>query len=150
MASIPDWKITRGSREGASAYASKSRNMEQFFFAEQARHEYTLAYVPAGTKLDSDYHRIELQVSGNGLITWEGFHKNSRAETRKELCEGSCRFGRLSQFADCGVRTIVSVKTCLAVGGSSCIWLKNVTNCQICCSVKTLFQPGMAVQRMPC
>jgi hypothetical protein len=29
-------------------------------------------------------------------------------------------------------------------------WLRNVTSCQICCSFKAPFQPGMAVQRMPC
>ncbi len=48
------------------------------------------------------------------------------------------------------VRGAVSVKTCLAEEGSSCMWLRNVTVCQICCTVKTFFQPGMAVQRMPC
>ena len=69
-------------------YASKSRTMEQFYarITEQARHEYTLAYVPAGTELDSNYHRIELQVSGNGLTaqTREGYYKNRPAETPKE------------------------------------------------------------------
>ncbi len=69
-------------------YASKSRNMEQFYahITEQARHEYTLAYVPAGTELDSNYHRIELQVSGNGLTaqTREGYYKNRPAEIQKE------------------------------------------------------------------
>ena len=48
------------------------------------------------------------------------------------------------------VRGAVSVKTCLAAGGRSFMWLRNVTVCQICCTVKTFFQPGMAVQRMPC
>jgi VWFA-related protein len=69
-------------------YASKSRNMEQFYarITEQARNEYTLAYVPAGTELDSNYHRIELEVSGNGLTaqTREGYYKNRPAETPKE------------------------------------------------------------------
>jgi VWFA-related protein len=69
-------------------YASKSRTMEQFYarITEQARHEYTLAYVPAGTESDSNYHTIELQVSGNGLTaqTREGYYKNRPAETRKE------------------------------------------------------------------
>ena len=49
-----------------------------------------------------------------------------------------------------GMRGAVSVKTCLAAGGRSFMWLRNVTVCQICCTVKTFFQPGMAVQRMPC
>ena len=69
-------------------YASKSRNMEQFYgrITEQARHEYTLAYVPAGPKLDSNYHRLELQVSGIGLTaqTREGYYKNRPAEAPKE------------------------------------------------------------------
>ena len=69
-------------------YASKSRTMEQFYarITEQARHEYTLAYVPAGTELDSNYHHIELQVSGDGLTaqTREGYYKNRPAELPKE------------------------------------------------------------------
>ena len=67
----------------------KSRNMEQFYahITEQARHEYTLAYVPAGTELDSNYHRIELQVSGNGLTAQHGRAtscENRPAEIQKE------------------------------------------------------------------
>jgi len=62
--------------------------MEQFYarITEQARHEYTLAYVPAGTELGSNYHRIGLQVSGNGLRaqTREGYCKNRPAETPKK------------------------------------------------------------------
>ena len=62
--------------------------MEQFYarITEQARHEYTLAYVPAGTELDSNYHHIELQVSGDGLTaqTREGYYKNRPAELPKE------------------------------------------------------------------
>src|ERR1700676_537934 len=48
-----------------------------------------------------------------------------------------------------GGRVAVSVKTCFAAGGRSCMWLRKVTVCQICCSLKTLYQPGMAVQRSP-
>jgi hypothetical protein len=51
---------------------------------------------------------------------------------------------------DNSVRDGVAVNSCLAPDGSLFMWLRNVTSCQICCSVKTLFQPGMAVQRMPC
>jgi Ca-activated chloride channel homolog len=69
-------------------YASKSRTMEEFYarITEQARHEYTLAYVPAGTELDSNYHRIELQVLANRLTaqTREGYYKNRPAATPKE------------------------------------------------------------------
>jgi VWFA-related protein len=69
-------------------YASKSKTMEPFYarITEQARHAYTLAYVPERTELDSNYHRIELQVSGNGLTaqTREGYYKNRPAELPKE------------------------------------------------------------------
>jgi len=69
-------------------YATGSRTMEQFYarITEQARHEYTLAYVPAGIELDSNYHRIGLQVLGSGLRvqTREGYYKNRPAETPKE------------------------------------------------------------------
>ncbi len=49
-----------------------------------------------------------------------------------------------------GGRESVSEKTCLAEGGRLCMWLRNVTNFQISCSLKTFFQPGMALQRIPC
>ena len=65
-------------------YASKSSSMEQFYarITEQARHEYTLAYVPAGTQLDSNYHRIDLRVSGDGLAaqTRQGYYMNRPAQ----------------------------------------------------------------------
>ena len=69
-------------------YASKSRTIEQFYsrITEQARHQYTLAYVPAGTDLDSDYHSLELKVTGDGLTaqTREGYYKNRPVELPKE------------------------------------------------------------------
>jgi VWFA-related protein len=69
-------------------YASKSRTMEQVYarIAEQARHQYTLAYVPTGTDLDSNFHRIELKVTGDGLNaqTREGYYKNRPVESPKE------------------------------------------------------------------
>jgi len=61
----------------------QSRRLWSSFYArasqKQARHQYTLAYVPAGTQLDSNYHRIDLQVSGDGLTaqTREGYYKDS-------------------------------------------------------------------------
>ena len=69
-------------------FASKSRTMQQFYarITEQARHEYTLAYVPTSTELDSNYHRIELHISGDGLTaqTREGYYKNRPVEPPKE------------------------------------------------------------------
>jgi len=43
-----------------------------------------------------------------------------------------------------GGRESVSENTCLAEDGRLCMWLRNVTNFQISCSLKTFFQPGMA------
>ena len=64
-------------------FASKTRAMEQSYsrITEQARHQYTLAYVPSGNNFDSNYHRIELQVEGEGLIvhTREGYYNNRAA-----------------------------------------------------------------------
>ncbi len=69
-------------------YASKSRAMEQIYsrITEQARHQYTLAYVPTGNNRSSNYHRIELQVSGEGLTTQtrEGYYSNHPAELPKD------------------------------------------------------------------
>jgi VWFA-related protein len=69
-------------------YASKFRTMEQFYarITEQARHQYTLAYVPTGTGLDSNYHRIQLKVRGDELTaqTREGYYRNHPVELPKE------------------------------------------------------------------
>jgi Ca-activated chloride channel homolog len=61
-------------------FASKTRAMEQIYsrITEQARHQYTLAYVPVAKNLASNYHRIELRVEGEGLTvqTREGYCSN--------------------------------------------------------------------------
>lgn len=61
-------------------FASKSRMMEQIYsrITEQARHQYTLAYVPAGNNRSSNYHPIELHVEGDGLTvqTRAGYYNN--------------------------------------------------------------------------
>jgi VWFA-related protein len=46
-------------------YASTSAGIEKVYsqITEEARHEYTLAYVPRGTSSTSTYHRVEVQVS---------------------------------------------------------------------------------------
>jgi VWFA-related protein len=60
--------------------ASKSRGMEQSYprITEQARHQYTLAYVPTGNNRSANYHRVELQVEGQGLTvqTREGYYNS--------------------------------------------------------------------------
>jgi VWFA-related protein len=68
-------------------FAAKSRAMEQIYsrITEQARHQYTLAYVPTGNNLGSNYHRMELHVEGEGLTvqTREGYY-NSRPNVPRE------------------------------------------------------------------
>ncbi len=46
-------------------YASTSASIEKLYsqITEEARHEYTLAYVPRGTSSTSAYHKVEVQVS---------------------------------------------------------------------------------------
>jgi VWFA-related protein len=46
-------------------YASTSAGIEKLYsqITEEARHEYTLAYVPRGTSSTSTYHKVEVQVS---------------------------------------------------------------------------------------
>jgi len=68
-------------------FASKSREMEQNYsrITEQARYQYTLAYVPTGNNRSANYHRLELQVEGDGLTvqTREGYYHNISAEPKK-------------------------------------------------------------------
>jgi VWFA-related protein len=72
---------------GDMYFASKSRAMEQSYsrITDQARHQYTLAYVPTGNNFGSNYHRIELQVEGQGLTvhTREGYYNNRAAVPKK-------------------------------------------------------------------
>ena len=59
-------------------FAAKSRAMERFYsqITEQARHEYTLAYVPSRNDQDSSYHRIEVVVDRPGVAvrTRQGYY----------------------------------------------------------------------------
>jgi len=68
-------------------FAARSRAMEQIYsrITEQARHQYTMAYVPTGNNQGSDYHRVELHVEGEGLKvqTREGYY-NSPPDMPKE------------------------------------------------------------------
>jgi VWFA-related protein len=50
-------------------YASTSAAMERLYsqITEQARHEYTLAYVPRGTDRSALYHKVEVRVSRPGV-----------------------------------------------------------------------------------
>ena len=50
-------------------YAAKSNAMEKLYsrITEQARHEYTLAYVPRGNNRSSIYHVVEVKTTREGL-----------------------------------------------------------------------------------
>jgi Ca-activated chloride channel homolog len=54
---------------GDISYARKSQAMEKLYsqITEQARHEYTLAYVPRGNNRTSDYHLVEVRTTREGL-----------------------------------------------------------------------------------
>ena len=51
-------------------FAAESGSMERLYsrITEEARHEYTLAYVPIGNKKDSEYHKVEVQVARPGVM----------------------------------------------------------------------------------
>jgi Ca-activated chloride channel family protein len=59
-------------------YARKSSALEQLYsrITDEARHEYTLAYVPLGNHADSNYHKIQVRITREGLIaeTREGYY----------------------------------------------------------------------------
>jgi Ca-activated chloride channel homolog len=62
-------------------YASSSANMEKLYsqITEEARHEYTLAYIPRGTPSISSYHKIEVQIDRPALTvkTRQGYYANT-------------------------------------------------------------------------
>ena len=62
-------------------YASKSDAMERLYaqMTEQARHEYTLAYVPKGNNGKSDYHVIRVSTVEDGLSvkTRKGYYSRT-------------------------------------------------------------------------
>ena len=68
-------------------FASKSRAMEQIYsrITEQARHQYTLAYVPSGNDRSSNYHPIELRVEDERFTskTRAGYYSNPPAASQE-------------------------------------------------------------------
>jgi len=62
-------------------YAAKSDSMEKLYsrITEEARHEYTLAYVPTSNDKHSDYHAVEVQIARPGLTvkTRRGYRTSS-------------------------------------------------------------------------
>jgi Ca-activated chloride channel family protein len=67
-------------------YASTSSAMERLYsrITEQARHEYTLAYVPRGTHPRSTYHKVEVRVARPGVTikTRQGYYTGSVSDPR--------------------------------------------------------------------
>src|SRR5437773_1711223 len=59
-------------------YGLKRKDMEEFYsrVTEEARNQYTIAYTPAGTDRNTDYHSIEVRVRREGLtiLTREGYY----------------------------------------------------------------------------
>jgi Ca-activated chloride channel family protein len=71
---------------GDTYYASKSRAMEQLYsrILEEARHQYTLGYVPTGNDAGANYHRVETHVLRDGLIaqTRRGYYSQAPEESK--------------------------------------------------------------------
>jgi VWFA-related protein len=67
-----------GDSGGDIYYASTSSTMEKLYsqITEEARHEYTLAYVPRGTHPRSTYHKVEVRVTRPGVTikTRQGYY----------------------------------------------------------------------------
>jgi Ca-activated chloride channel family protein len=62
--------IRYANHSGGEVYhATKEQSFEEFYsrLTEEARNQYTLAYVPRGTDRNSDYHAIEVRVKREGL-----------------------------------------------------------------------------------
>ena len=64
-------------------YATRSDQMEKLYsrITEQARHEYTLAYVPRGHQTVSNYHVVRVETTRDGLSveTRRGYYEQSVA-----------------------------------------------------------------------
>ena len=63
-------------------YALRPATLPQFYarVTEQARHQYTLGYVPAETDRSKPYHTIEVRIrrSGLTLLTRDGYYSGAR------------------------------------------------------------------------
>jgi hypothetical protein len=58
--------------------------MEKLYsqIAEQARHEYTLAYIPTGNNRNSDYHTVQVRTHpGLEVKTRQGYFTNQSANS---------------------------------------------------------------------
>jgi Ca-activated chloride channel family protein len=66
---------------GEVYHATKEQSFEEFYrrLTEEARYQYTIAYMPRGTDRASDYHTLEVRVKRDGLNikTREGYYTGS-------------------------------------------------------------------------
>ena len=74
--------IRYANHSGGEVYhATKEQSFEEFYsrLTEEARNQYTLAYVPRGTDRSSDYHSIEVRVKREGLDikTRDGYYSGA-------------------------------------------------------------------------
>ena len=60
----PDGELNWNDSGGEIYRTTKEEGMETFYarLMEEARHQYTLAYIPHGTDPSSDYHTLEVRV----------------------------------------------------------------------------------------
>jgi len=74
--------IRYANHSGGEVYhATKEQSFEEFYsrLTEEARNQYTLAYVPRGTDRNADYHAIEVRVKREGLDikTRDGYYSGA-------------------------------------------------------------------------
>jgi len=69
-------------------YAAQSAAMERLYsrITEEARHEYTLAYVPRGNNRNADYHKVEVRTARKGVTikTRQGYYTGPFVDPPKQ------------------------------------------------------------------
>jgi VWFA-related protein len=69
-------------------YAAQSATMERLYsrITEEARHEYTLAYVPHGNNRNASYHRVEVRTTREGITirTRQGYYTGALLDPPKQ------------------------------------------------------------------
>jgi hypothetical protein len=69
-------------------YAAQSAAMERLYsqITEEARHEYTLAYVPRGNNRNAGYHKVEVLTSRQGVTvkTRVGYYSSALGDPPKK------------------------------------------------------------------
>jgi Ca-activated chloride channel family protein len=68
-------------------YAAQSAAMERLYsrITEEARHEYTLAYIPHGNNRDANYHKVEVRTTREGVTikTRRGYYTGPLVDPTK-------------------------------------------------------------------